>query len=123
MDAFGTALAGITGLRVWDYIPDNVVPPGAIVGFPERLEYDSTKGRGVDEAIFPVHVIVGNVSDRTARDRLAVYCDGTAGPTVSVKAALDAMGGHVRVEHVEFSRIKFGAVEYAMASFAVHIVT
>lgn len=119
MDSIGTALGGITGLRVFDYVPDSVAPPVAIVAWPESLEYDNTMKRGFDRATFKVHVLVGKVSDRTARDALNVYANGTGGATASVKAALDALGSHARVERVTFTTITVAGTEYAAATFDV----
>lgn len=122
MDALGTALLGITGLRAYDYLTDAVAPPCAIVGLPETITYDIAMKRGSDEAIFPVHVLVGKVSDRTARDKLATYCDGTAAATVSVKAALDGISSRVRVESVTFGTVDVGGIAYLSATFDVHYV-
>ena len=93
LDTIGTALGNVSGLRVFDFIPDNVNPPAAVVGMPELLTYDNTMGRGTDRATFKVTVLVGKVSDRAARDKLAAYLDGTGAASVSVKTALDAIAG------------------------------
>lgn len=123
MDTLGTALAGITGLRVYDYLADNVAVPAAVVGLPQPLVYDHTHGRGSDRATFPVYVVVGKVSDRAARDALATYCDGTAAATVSVKAALDAVAG-CRVIDVDFTNpvMTIAGADYLAATFHVDLV-
>lgn len=118
MDTLGTALAGITGLNVYDFQADGVADPAAIVALPEELVYDHTHGRGTDRATFPVHVFVCKADDRTARDLLAAYCDGTGGVTASVKAALDALPG-VRVIKATFSVIPMAGVDYLAATFDV----
>jgi hypothetical protein len=46
MDDLGAALETIDGLRVFPYWADKIVPPAAIVGFPESLDFDETMGRG-----------------------------------------------------------------------------
>lgn len=123
MDAIGAALAGITGVRVYDYLAENVAVPAAVVGLPMPLTYDHTKGRGTDRATFPVYLVVGRVSDRAARDALAVYCDGTAAATVAVKAAVDAVA-ECRVIDVDFSNpvMTIGGAEYLAATFHVDYV-
>jgi hypothetical protein len=118
MDALGTALAGVTGLRVYDYEASTGAVPAAMVLLPEELVYDNTKGRGTDRAVFPILVMVGKISDRSARDRLAGYCDGTGAATVSVKAALDAAAG-VLVNSVTFESVTWGGVPYLAAEFSV----
>lgn len=123
MDTLGTALGSVTGLRVYDYQTDNVAVPAAVVGLPDELTYDHTMQRGKDQAVFPVYVLVGKVSDRAARDKLAAYCDGTGAASVSVKAALDGIGGNVtRVESVTFGQVTVGGVEYLAAIFQVDYV-
>lgn len=126
MDTLGVALSGITGLRVYDYLADNVSVPAAVVGLPQPLTYDHTHARGIggcDRATFPVYVVVGKVSDRAARDQLAVYCDGTAAATVSVKAALDAVPG-ARVMDVDFTNpvMTIAGADYLAATFHVDLV-
>lgn len=122
MDTLGTALAGITGLRVYDYEASSGSTPAAMVLLPDTLTYDNTKARGTDHVLFPVLVIVGKVSDRAARDRLAGFCDGTGAATTSVKAALDAVVG-VRVEDVTFTSVTWGGVPYLAAEFTVAYIT
>lgn len=88
MDAIGVALATVTGLRVFDFRPDNAQPPFAFVDYP-TVTYDHTKARGTDRAIFPVLVGVGNPSDRSARDQISAYVGSGSS---SIKTALDAAG-------------------------------
>lgn len=121
MDTLGTNVANVAGLRVYDFEASSGAVPAAMVLLPETLTYDNTKGRGTDHALFPVLVIVGKVSDRAARDRLAGYCDGTGGVTVSVKAALDAVAG-ARVESVTFTSVLWGGVAYLAAEFQVAFI-
>lgn len=87
MDGLGVRLATISGLRVFDFPPDSVNPPAAIVGYP-TVQFDATMARGKDRLSIPVYVYVGRVSDRNARDQLAAYMAG-AGAS-SVKAAVEA---------------------------------
>lgn len=89
MDAIGTALGTVTGLRVFDFPPESASPPFAFVDMP-TITYDHTKARGTDRAVFPVLVGVGRASDRAARDQIGAYIAGSGAS--SVKAALDAAG-------------------------------
>lgn len=89
MDAIGTALATITGLRVFDFPPGSASPPFAFVDLPS-ITYDHTHARGTDRATFPVLVAVGSASDRASRDAISAYTAGTG--SSSVKAAVDAPG-------------------------------
>lgn len=126
MDGLADALAEIADLRVFEYPPDSIVAPAAIVSYPDPLDFDLVMGRGGDRASFPVHVLVGKASDRAARDALVLYMAG-AGER-SVKAALEAdptLGGAVdstRVTSVVGVDLDVGGVRYVSATFTVDVV-
>ncbi len=65
-------LATITGLRVFDFQPDNINPPSA---FPQidSVEYHGAFGGGDVRFNMTVVTIVGRVSDRTAQSSLDTY--------------------------------------------------
>lgn len=119
MDSIGTALGGISGLNVYPYIPDQVTPPAAVVGFPEEVEYDHTMARGKDRALFEVTVLVQKTNDQTARADLAGYMNGAGTATDSVKSALDAIGSHVRVARARVGVTNVGELQYLSCSFDV----
>ena len=83
----GTALDTITGLRVFDYVPDSLSPPAAVVE-PLEVDYDEAMRRGLDFYRAFILVIVGRMSDRSSQDRLDAYLAGSGAS--SVKAALEA---------------------------------
>jgi len=82
----GTALDTITGLRVFDYVPDSLSPPAAVVE-PLEVDYDEAMQRGLDFYRAFILVIVGRMSDRSSQDRLDAYVTGSGAS--SVKAALE----------------------------------
>lgn len=122
MDALGVRLATISGLRVFDFPPETVSVPAAIVAYGEVV-YDSTYGRGADMATFPVHVLVSRTSDRMARDQLEAYRAGAGAK--SVKAAIDGdLGGTVadaRVASSVVEAIEVNGVSYVAATFQVEV--
>ena len=127
MDALGVRLSTIPGLRVADYAADSVVPPAAIVGLPEEVEYDATAGRGADRCVIPVLVVVGKVSDRAARDAIAPYVSGIG--AVSIKAAIEGgasdLGGAahtVRVTSCRIDIVTIAAIDYLGAAFNVEVL-
>lgn len=126
MDAIGARLVGVTGLRVYDYAADAAAPPAAIVALPEVVEYDAVMGRGADRVVIPVTVLVGKVSDRSARDQLAQYVSGTGAS--SIKTAIEGtdatLGGAaqtVRVTNARIEVVTIQAIDYLGASFDVEI--
>ena len=85
----------ITGLRVYDTIPENVIPPAAVIG-NLTMEWDLVMKRGADTANLDITVIAGRMSARAAQD----YLDGllTATGSSSVKTKIEAdqtLGGSV----------------------------
>lgn len=88
MDEIGTALDTITGLNVFPYWADRVVPPAAVVAWPDPVTYDSTMARGSDDLTLSVIVLVGRFDARTTRDRMSRYLDGSG--AASIKAVLEA---------------------------------
>lgn len=122
MDAIGTALSTITGLRVFDFPPKSAQPPFAFVDMPELVEFDLSMARGNDRATFNVIVAVADVVDRAARDAISAYA--AASGAASVKAVLDAaaIGVSRRVVSVEFRPVQLAAGTYAGAVFELDVV-
>lgn len=127
MDGIGDRLATITGLRVHRYTPDAVSPPSAIVDWPE-VEYDFTAGRGSDRMLFPVHIVVGKVSERSAAAALGAYISGSGAS--SVKTAIEGSGGVLggyasttRVMGATVTVVTIAAVDYLSATFQVEVIS
>jgi len=119
MDEVAEALATIPTLRAFGYFPDKIVPPAAVVDFPE-VTFDAAMTRGADRLSLPVTVLVSRVDARTARDRLLVLAG-------QVKAAVEAHEptafDSARVASVEFNHsYPLAGVEYAAAAFTVDII-
>lgn len=123
MAALATEVAKISGLRVYAYPADNVQAPAAVVGYPETYEFDQTYGRGSDRMTVPVFVMVGRVDDRTARDALGAYVDGSGSSSVKAKVeagtytAMDS----VRVTDVQFLAVTVAGVDYLAAQFSIDV--
>jgi hypothetical protein len=88
MDELAARIDTIVGLRVFAFPPDSVAPPAAVVTYPEDYSYDETYGRGSDRLTIPVVVMVGKLTDRSSRDNLSVYADGSG--VKSIKAVIEA---------------------------------
>jgi len=94
-DALGTNLQTIAGLRIYDTIPDVIVPPCAVVGQLD-FTFDADNARGLDQASTDIFVIVQRFSERTGQAKLDSLLAGT-GPK-SIKTALESdrtLGGLV----------------------------
>ena len=85
-DGIKTAV-NITGLRVYDTIPDGLVPPALVIG-QISITWDYVFSRGLDKGSVDLILITGRMSDRAAQD----YLDGflVSSGASSIKAKLDA---------------------------------
>lgn len=128
LEGIATRLRTIAGLRVFDYMPDALAPPAAIVQLPRAIDFDLTFGRGSDTLDIRVLVVVGKASDRASTLNLAAYLnpDGAS----SVKAAVEAdptLGG--RVDECEVTRADgigsytIAGQEFAGALFTLSVIT
>lgn len=86
-DGLKTRLQTISGLRVFDTIPENPQPPAAIVGQLD-MNFDIDNARGLDLATVEVYLLVQRMDVRSGQDKLDTYLKGTG--TGSVKAAIEA---------------------------------
>lgn len=119
MDELATQLDTISGLRTFAFPPDSVVPPAAIISYPETYTYDETYGRGMDRMTLPAIVVVGRLSDRSTRDLLSAYVDGSG--SSSVKAVVEA-GSYtachtVRVASVSIDVVTIGGDDLLAGTF------
>lgn len=123
MDAVASQLDTIPGLRAFGYPNVEPRPPTAVVSFPLDYEYDMAYGRGADRMTLPVIVIVGRADERTARDLLSVYLDGSG--LLSVKTVLESgiyqAFDTIRVMKVETDVQTFGGADYLTALFHLDI--
>lgn len=126
MDEIGASVRGVQGLegRTYAYPPPTVTGVAGIVSYPDRIDYDQTYGRGMDKiADLPVLVVVGQATDRGARDRVAQYAAGFG--ALSVKAAIEAEPhtsfDDVHVTSCEFDVVTIAAVDYITAMFRMDV--
>lgn len=122
MDAIGTALDGIAGLRVYDFPAASATPPFAVVDLPEQINFDASMKRGYDRCTLNVVVGVANVVDRAARDKIATYAKGSG--ATSVKTVLEAagIGESLRVTGVQFRTVQFAGSMFLGAVFSLDIL-
>lgn len=82
-----TNLRTISGLRVFEEIPDQVSPPAAIVQL-NNIEYHQAFSGGLNIFRFTVRVIVGRAAERQAQRNLDTYAEPTGAS--SVKGAIES---------------------------------
>jgi hypothetical protein len=123
-DGLKTRLATISGLRVWDVIPDQVTPPGAVVGQLD-FTFDIDNARGVDLANVDIYVIVQRMDARSGQNKLDGYLAGSG--ATSIKAAIEGdrtLGGTVntlRVTRAEAGTYVQGDVTFLSYRYSLTI--
>ena len=124
-DGLQAALATITGLRVFDHVPDNWATPCAFV-VPDTIEYWNAFSGGDATHNWTATVVVGRQSDRSSQRQLFEYMSYSG--TNSVRAAIETdrtLGGVVqsllvaRAENVRM--VTQGDQYYLAVDFAVRI--
>lgn len=123
-DELTTRLDTIAGLRCFGYPPPTVVPPAAIVSYPEAIQFDETYGRGMDRVpSWPILIVVGKATDRAAREKVYDYAAATG--STSVKAVLES-GTYtsfdtIRVTQASFDVVTIAGNDYISALFTLDI--
>lgn len=124
-----TALSTITGMRIFDYVPDSTNIPTnnafAIVG-QLTMNYDFTLNRGFDSASCQIIIVVGRMSEKDGQSRL----DGllASSGSTSIKAAVEAdktLGGAVqtlRVVSASPGTITSANIDYLSYQYSVELI-
>lgn len=120
-------LALITGLNVYDTIPDSMMVPCAIVGMPAVVEYDYAFRSAVIKTTIPVRLYAMPVLEDQAQQALDAYV-ATEGAS-SVRSAIDldpSLGGvahSTRVVSAQgYGAYDMGEVQYLGVEFSVEVV-
>ena len=127
MQAIGTRLATISGLRVTAYVSDQVNPPAAVVGVPPIPDYHRTFAHGKFMLDIPVTVLVSKVVDRIDQPSMATFADISG--TNSIHAAIEAdrtLGGTVDdcivVNFAPLGQDEVGALGYYGGVFTLRVI-
>jgi hypothetical protein len=83
--AIRTRLKTLSGLNVYQRVPDTIDPDAAVVRYAGTV-YDSTMSRGSDDQQYIIQIFTTRASDR-GQDALLAYCDGTGAR--SIKALME----------------------------------
>jgi hypothetical protein len=122
--AIRNVLADAPGLRVHDYLPDQINPPVAYVGI-DTINYHGAFAGGNAEHEYTVTVVVGRTSDRASQRALDEFLSYD-GPR-SVRATLErdrTLGGVVQtsivtrggnLQTITLAEVTYVAVDFTMA--------
>ena len=118
------AVDAISGLRVFDYVPDSAPTPAAIVE-PLEVTYGAAMQDGLHNLRGYVTVFDGRMSDRSSQDRVDAYVASSGAQ--SVKAAIEAdtsLGGACQTLQVTGAQprsVTMQGIEYNAYRFEVLI--
>lgn len=85
--ALATRLATISGLRVADHLPEQVMPPMAVIQL-QSVNYHRAMNGGLSEWAFVVSLVAGRMGDRSAQLSLDGWMAWSG--SSSVRAAVEA---------------------------------
>jgi hypothetical protein len=89
------AAVNITGLRVYDTVPDGLIPPALVIG-QLSITWDLVMARGADSAEVDLILIAGRMSDRAAQDYLDSFLTASGANSIKTKIEADqTLGGSV----------------------------
>jgi hypothetical protein len=117
-------LKNISDLRIYDIMPDVVVPPSAIIGQLD-FTFDLNNSRGLDQANVDIFVIVQRFSERSGIQNLDKYLSGSGNQ--SIKQAIESdrtLGGAcntLRVTSAESGTFTSGDVDFLSYRYRVTI--
>jgi hypothetical protein len=124
-EALKNALTTVPGLRVYDYLPDQVNPPLGYVGI-QSVNYHGAFRGGNPVHTYTITIVIGRVNERTSQRALDDFLsyDGDR----SIRAALEAdptLDGYVQTLIVtdggNLAPLTMGDVTYVSIDFSVTV--
>jgi hypothetical protein len=116
------AAVNITGLRVYDTVPDGLIPPALVIG-QLSITWDLVFARGADSAEVDLILIAGRMSDRAAQDYLDSFLTATGTNSIKTKIeadqTLDGSVSSVRVVSATPISLTVAGVEMLAYRYAV----
>jgi len=121
-DNMKTQLSSISGLRIYDTVPDSINVPAAVVGMLD-FNFDTSMDRGFDTATLDLILITGRMSERSAQNSLDGYLSGSG--SGSIKTVLEnnkTLSGAcqtLRVTTATSGSLQVGGIDYLAYRFRV----
>ena len=124
-DNLKTQLSSISGLRIYDTVPDSINVPAAVVGMLD-MDFDATMNRGYDRATLDIILITGRMSERSAQNTLDTYLSGSGNSSIkTVVEANKTLSGAVqtlRVTAATSGSIQVSGIDYLAYRFRVELI-
>ena len=81
-DGLKTTISNISGLRVYDTVPDQAINFPVCLFIPTSIEFDLAMQRGTDRYEFELTVAVQRADSRTAQDKLDAFVTGSGSSSI-----------------------------------------
>jgi len=124
-DNMKTQLSSISGLRIYDTVPDSINVPAAVVGMLD-FNFDTSMNRGFDTATLDLILITGRMSERSAQNSLDGYLSGSG--SGSIKTVLEnnkTLSGAcqtLRVTTATSGSLQVGGIDYLAYRFRIEVI-
>jgi len=124
-DNMKTQLSSISGLRIYDTVPDSINVPAAVVGMLD-FNFDTSMDRGFDTATLDLILITGRMSERSAQNSLDGYLSGSG--SGSIKTVLEnnkTLSGAcqtLRVTTATSGSLQVGGIDYLAYRFRIEVI-
>lgn len=113
MDDVARRLSVIEGLRAYEWPPDKVDPPAAVVSYPESMPVHGTYQRGGARMTLPVVIVVGRYDARSTRDLLSAYVDSEGPQSVTRVLESRDFAAYTAFDSLQASEFEFDVVTIA----------
>lgn len=125
-DGIASVVDDVTGLHVYDTIPDSFVPPGAII-IPENSVPRTVTGTR-DEQNYRVLLLLANEVTRVAQDTLDGYLSSTGDTSLRAKLASTSNLGIGGVKAIwmgweNYGRVQWDGAVYFGAEVLIQVAT
>lgn len=81
-DGLKTTISNISGLRVYDTVPDQAINFPVCLFIPTSIEFDLAMQRGTDRYEFELTIAVQRADSRTAQDKLDAFVTGSGSSSI-----------------------------------------
>ena len=126
-NGIGTNLGNISSLIVYNYVPDSVEPPTAIVGVVQSIEYDTSMARGSDTYTIPIFLYMSRVDAQDSQETLDAYLASSGSSSVKAQVesdqTLDGTAQSCRVvEANNYGVYTVNNIDYLGVEFEVEVI-
>jgi hypothetical protein len=124
MNEAAEVLGGITGISIYAFPVENLVPPAGYIFYPDEVVYDQTYGRGEDMMNdLGIILITSLVTDETARDLASKWSAGSGAESVKERMERHTWAScdDLTINRCRFIGTTMGGVDYLALEFSATV--